>query len=59
MFAHAEENVDTHSDRVGCRRLRSESQDIFPSDFVLLVVQVEKIWVVFWKCSIGVSAERC
>ena len=39
MFAHAEEDVDTRSNREGCCLIISEVQDGLPLDFILLVVQ--------------------
>ena len=39
MFLHAEEDVDTRSNRSGCCRLISEVRYRFPSNFILMVVQ--------------------
>ena len=39
MFVHAEEDVDTRSNRAGCFRLRLKVRDRFPSNCILLVVQ--------------------
>ena len=39
IFAHAEEDVDTHSNQGGYYRLRLEVRDEFPSDCIFLVVQ--------------------
>ena len=39
MFAHVEEDVDTHSNRVGCCQIRLEVWDKFPLDWILMVFQ--------------------
>ena len=42
LFLQSEEDVDTCSDRVGGRGIRSEVRDGLPSDVVLLVFQGDK-----------------